>query len=63
MTEFRIGDRVGAKAAVRKKYEVLGNTKPLYGHIVSIRGQSLIWVRDHTGGTWGLPASELEYID
>jgi hypothetical protein len=60
---FKVGDRVGAKAAVREQYERFGNTGPLYGHVVNVEAQSLVWVRDHLGGEWGLPARELEHID
>lgn len=64
MTGFRIGDRVGAKAAVREQLHKYGDPSwPGYGHIISIGEQSLIWVRDHLGGEWGLPATSLEHID
>lgn len=60
---FRVGDRVGAKAAVRAQHAAAGNTDPLFGHVVNVQGQGLVWFRDHLGGEWGLPASELEHID
>lgn len=63
MSDFKIGDRVGAKPAVRAQYEAFGNTSPLYGHVINVRAQSLVWVRDHLGGKWALPAWELEHID
>jgi len=59
---FKVGDRVGAKAEVRARYTEDGNTNPLYGHVVGF-GQSLVWVRDHLGGEWGLPEHCLEHID
>lgn len=60
---FEVGDRVRAKADVRAQMEAAGNNWPGYGHVVNVRAQSLVWVRDHLGGEWGLPASQLEYID
>lgn len=60
---FKVGDRVGAIAEVRAQHEANGNTYPLYGHVINVGGQSLVWVRDHLGGEWGLPAHCLEYID
>lgn len=63
MVEFKVGDRVGARPEVRAQLEACGTTRPLYGHVVNVGGQCLIWVRDHLGGEWGLPAEELEHID
>ena len=61
---FKVGDRVGAKAAVREQMHKYGDPDwPAYGHVVNVGGQSLVWVRDHLGGEWGLPADSLEYID
>ncbi|ASJ79133.1 hypothetical protein SEA_ZENTIME222_52 [Mycobacterium phage ZenTime222] len=61
---FKVGDRVGAKAAVREQMHRYGDPSwPWYGHVSNVQGQSLIWVRDHLGGEWGLPATELEHID
>lgn len=64
MSDFRVGDRVGAKAAVREQMHTYGDPNwPAYGHVVNVRSQSLIWVRDHLGGEWGLPSHCLEHID
>lgn len=64
MSEFSIGDRVIAKEAVREQALTFGPKDwPGYGHVVNPDGQGLVWVKDHLGGEWGLPASELEHID
>lgn len=64
MSDFKVGDRVGAKAAVREQMHTYGDPDWLwYGHVVSVRGQSLVWVRDCLGGEWGLPAESLEHVD
>ena len=63
MTRFQIGHRVIATADVRTQWEEAGNTAPMYGHVINIQAQSLIWVRDHEGGEWGLPEWCLEHID
>lgn len=60
---FRVGDRVGAVAELRAQYRESGSKCPGYGHVVSIGGQSLVWVRDHLGGEWGLHPDDLEHID
>lgn len=63
MAEFRVGDRVQAKRPVERQMHEYGDPDwPAYGHVVNF-AQSLVWVRDHLGGEWGLPAHELEHID
>ncbi|ART70679.1 hypothetical protein BTO20_20955 [Mycobacterium dioxanotrophicus] len=64
LSTFKVGDRVGAEPDVLAQMHRYGDPDwPGYGHIVSVGGQSLIWVRDHLGGEWGLPASSLHHID
>lgn len=69
---FHIGDRVGAKLAVRERMRRAQASRggdpegPTYGHVVVVLDagrQSLIWVQDHLGGEWALPEHELEHID
>ena len=65
--KFIVGDRVRVKPEVverwRKDPGIADQIDiPLYGHVANF-GQSLVWVRDHLGGEWGLPANELEFID
>jgi hypothetical protein len=67
--KFKVGDRVGAKAAVREQmHNLCGQPDwpwhwPWHGHVINVGGQSLVWVRDHLGGEWGLPEHELEHVD
>lgn len=68
VSEFKIGDRVGAKPEMVKRMLASEAAKligywPTYGHVVNIGAQSVVWVRDHLGGEWGLPEHELEHID
>lgn len=63
-SRFKVGDRVGAKKPVVTQMHQYGDKDwPGYGHVVNVGGQSLVWVRDHFGGEWGLPEWELEHID
>jgi len=64
MSDFAIGDRVQAKNPIERQMHTYGDpTWPGYGHVVNVGAQSLVWVRDHLGGEWGLPADCLEHID
>jgi hypothetical protein len=65
---FKVGDRVGVTAETRERLEAQAKRAnwpcgPLYGHVVNVGAQSLVWVRSADGGEWGLPEHQLEHID